>query len=128
MARAKSKSYTLTFAQKPGYVHAIAAGPNTVENMRGYVGDLIRECAAKGYRRVLVEERLVGPRIGMFEVFDFASGASDSARGLFEAIAFVDVNAENDLNVKFGENVAVNRGLQVRVFRTVEEAAAWLKS
>lgn len=124
----KSKSYTLKLAQKPGYVHAVAAGKNSVENMHAYLEDLVRECAARGDRRVLIEERLVGPRLGMVDVFDLASAVSERARGLFEAIAYVDVNAENDLNAKFGENVAVNRGLRVRVFRKVEDAAEWLKS
>ena len=127
MARAKSKSYTLTFAQKPGYVHAVATGPNTMENMKGYLHELVRECASRGYRRVLIEERFVGPRIGMLDVFDLATWVSDSARGLFEAIAYVDVYAENDQNIRFAENVAVNRGLRARAFRTVEDAAEWLK-
>jgi len=124
----KSKSYTLKLAHKPGYVHAVATGKNSVKNMQAYLEDLVRECAARGDRRLLVEERLEGPRLGMVDVFDLVSAISDRARGLFEAIAYVDTNAENDLNAKFGENVAVNRGLRVRVFRKVEEAAEWLKT
>jgi hypothetical protein len=123
----KSKSYTLSFAQKPGYVHAVAIGRNSVENMHAYLEEVVRECAAQRGRRVLIEEKLDGPRLGMVDVFDLASAVSERARGSFDAIAYVDVNAENDLNVKFGENVAVNRGLRVRVFRTVEDAAEWLK-
>jgi hypothetical protein len=46
-------------------------------------------------------------------------------RGCFEAIAYVDVNAEGDL-MKFAETVAVNRSLPVRVFSTVGEAERWL--
>jgi hypothetical protein len=120
----KSKSYKVTLTQKLGYVHAVATGENSVENMKAYLEDLVRECAARGDRRVLVEERFVGPRLGMVDIFDLASAISESARGLFEAIAYVD----NDLNAKFGENVAVNRGLRVRVFRTIDDAASWLKS
>lgn len=127
MAR-KSKSYTLSVTRKAGYVHAVATGTNSVENMQAYLEDLVRECAAREDRRVLIEERFVGPRLGMVDVFDLASAVSERARGLFDAIAYVDVNAENDLNVKFGENVAVNRGLRVRVFRKIEDAAEWLKS
>ena len=124
----KSKSYEVSFAAKAGYVHATATGKNTLENMKAYLEDLVRECAARGDRRVLIEERLVGPRLGMVDIFDLASAVSERARGLFEAIAYVDINAVNDLNTKFGENVAVNRGLRVRTFRTVEDAAEWLKT
>lgn len=123
----KSKSYKLTFVQKPGYVHVLATGDNSLANLKGYLEELVRVCTAKGYRRVLMEERLVGPRIGMLDVFDLAAQVSDSARGFFEAFAYVDVNAEDDRNAKFAENVAVNRGLRGRAFRTVGEATDWLK-
>jgi hypothetical protein len=123
-----SGSYKLTIAQKPGYLHAVATGSNSVESMTGYLEELVRECEARGCRRVLIEERLDGPRLGTVDVYDLASGMSDRALGLFEAIAYVDVNAESDRNIKFGENVVVNRGLQAKMFRSVEDAAKWLES
>ena len=124
----KSKSYKLTVDQKAGYVHAVASGPNTVENITGYLEELLAICLARGHRRVLVEERLAGPRLGLTDVFQIASTMSDRALGLFEAVAFVDVNAVNERNLKFGENVAINRGLRACMFRTVEEAASWLRA
>jgi hypothetical protein len=42
------------------------------------------------------------------------------------AIAYVDVNAQGSL-MKFAEDVAVNRGVRVRVFGTVAEAERWLR-
>jgi hypothetical protein len=43
-------------------------------------------------------------------------------------MAYVDINPEHDLGeMKFSENVAVNRGISVRVFATVQEAEAWLE-
>jgi hypothetical protein len=81
---------------------------------------------ARGYRRVLIEERFVGPRVGMMDVFQLASTMSDRARGLFEAVAYVDVNAEGDGNIKFAEDVVVNRGLRARMFRSVDEAVKWI--
>jgi hypothetical protein len=98
-----------------------------VENMRNYLEELVRDCEARGCRRVLIEERLDGPRLGAVDVYDLASTISERALGRFEAIAFVDVNAENDSNIKFGENVAVNRGLRAKMFRSVEEAEKWLE-
>jgi hypothetical protein len=44
-------------------------------------------------------------------------------------IAFVDVNPNHDQGLmKFAETVAVNRGVQVRVFRNVPAAEQWLTS
>jgi hypothetical protein len=53
------------------------------------------------------------------------SEASERARGLLHALAFVDVNAQGP-SMEFAETVAVNRGIPVAVFKTVAEARAWL--
>ena len=96
--------------------------------MTGYLEELLGECIAQGHRRVLIEERLVGPRVGMMDIYQLGARMSERALGLLDAIAYVDANAENDRNLKFGENVVVNRGLRARMFRSVEDAAKWLKS
>jgi len=44
---------------------------------------------------------------------------------MFEAIAYVDVNADGEL-MKFAETVAVNRSLPVVVFSSVSDAEKWL--
>jgi hypothetical protein len=120
-------TYELTIDQKPAYLHAIVRGPNSVENVAGYVEEIRRECTARGCFRVLIEERLEGPRLGTPDVFQIASAGSGSARGVFQAIAYVDVNAESRL-MQFAETVAVNRGLPVAVFSTVADAEKWLLS
>jgi len=120
-------SYELTITQKPAYLHAIVTGRNTKENVAAYLDEIRRECIARGCTRVLIEEHLVGPRIGTMDVFTIASGASARARGFFEAVAYVDANAESDQNMKFAETVAVNRGLRGRMFRSVADAEKWLR-
>jgi hypothetical protein len=119
--------YTLTIAQEPAYLHATVTGPNTPENVASYLEEVWRACADRGCRRVLIEERLEGPRLPATDVFQIASGASSSRKRHFEAIAYVDVNAQRGL-MKFAESVAVNRGVPVRVFASVGEAKAWLLS
>lgn len=75
--------------------------------------------------RDLVEERLEGPRLGVFEVFGMVSKGSMRFLGTQEAMAYVDANAEGDV-MRLAENVAVNRHFPVRVFSTVEAAEHWL--
>ncbi len=94
--------------------------------MAGYLEELLRECVVWQCRRVLIEERLEGPRIGTFDVFKVANEISARALGACEAIAYVDVNADDERNVSFGETVAVNRGLPARVFSSVSGAEQWL--
>jgi len=47
--------------------------------------------------------------------------------GKFQAVAYIDVNAEGEL-MKFAETVASNRGLPMTVFATVPEAENRLTS
>jgi hypothetical protein len=118
-------TYKLTIHEKPTYLHVIVTGWNSKENVKQYLEEAIRECTNRGYFRVLIEERLDGPRLGTQDVFEIAAEASDKARGLLKAIAYVDINAEGDL-MHFAETVAVNRALPVAVFSTVVEAEIWL--
>jgi hypothetical protein len=118
-------TYKLTINQKPTYLHAIVTGLNNRENVVGYMEEVVHECTARNCFRVLIEERLDGPRLGTQDVFEIASEGSHRVRGILKAIAYVDVNAEGDL-MQFAETVAVNRGLPVMVFSTVADAEKWL--
>jgi len=40
-------TYQLQIVEKPTYLHAIVTGPNTVENVAGYLQDMLRECEAR---------------------------------------------------------------------------------
>lgn len=117
--------YNLRLIQKPAYLHAVVTGENTSENVMGYLKELRRECTARSCFRVLIEERLDGPRLRQMEVYQIVSDTSARTRGRFKAIAFVDLNADGG-EMEFAETVAVNRGVPVRVFATVAEAAQWL--
>jgi hypothetical protein len=118
-------SYQLQITEKPTYLHAIVTGPNTMENVVGYLKDIVRECEARQCFDVLIEERLAGRRLETWDVYQIASDSSTLARGLLRAVAFVDVNAGGEL-MKFAETVANNRGVPMTLFATVAEAEAWL--
>ena len=118
-------TYQLQIIEKPTYLHAIVTGPNTVDNVAGYLQDMLRECEARQCFNVLIEERLTGRRLETWDVYQIASDTSAHARGVFRAIAYVDVNAGGDL-MKFAETVANNRGVPINLFSTVAEAETWL--
>jgi hypothetical protein len=120
-----SMSYRLTITQQPSYLHATVAGTNSRENVARYLDEIRRECMSRNCRRVLIEERLEGPRLAMMDVFRIATEGSDRSVGMLEAIAYVDVNAEGPL-MKFAETVAVNRAMPVMVFSSVSDAEKWL--
>ncbi len=118
-------TYKLTIKQKPTYLHVIVTGRNSKETVKQYVEEIFRECTARACFRVLIEERLEGPRLGTLDVFQIVSEGSNKILGMFTAIAYVDVNAESD-SMKFAETVAVNRALPITVFSTVADAEKWL--
>jgi hypothetical protein len=120
-------TYELTIEQKPTYLHAVVTGQNSRENVARYLEEVLRECIACSCLRVLIEERLEGPRLQTIDVFGIASEGPKKAHGMLKAIAYVDVNAEGNL-MRFAQTVAVNRGLPVAVFPTVADAEKWLLS
>jgi hypothetical protein len=120
-------TYELTIRQEPGYLHAVVTGRNSPENVRRYLEEIHRECSARNCFRVLIEERLEGPRLGTLDVFKIVIEGSNRGRETMTSIAYVDVNAETDL-MRFAETVAVNRLLPVTVFSTVADAERWLRN
>jgi hypothetical protein len=118
-------TYTLTIHEKPTYLHVIVTGLNSRETVQRYLQDVRTECLARGCFRLLLEERLEGPRLGLLDVFKIASEGSAEVSGTFKAFAYVDVHAHGDL-MQFAETVAVNRRVPVAVFSNVEDAEQWL--
>ena len=118
-------TYKLTITPKPAYLHAIVTGVNSRENVERYLNEVMHECIAQNCTRLLIEERLEGPRLGTADVFQIAKNGSHQARGIFDAIAYVDVNAEGEL-MEFARTVANNYLLPVRLFTSVHEAEQWL--
>ncbi len=118
-------TYKLTIHKKPTYLHIIAIGENSSENVARYLEEVLLKCEEADCHRVLIEERLEGPRLNTLEVFQVVSAGSGRAIGKFRAIAYVDVNADGEL-MQFAETVALNRAIPVSVFATVAEAEQWL--
>jgi hypothetical protein len=117
--------YQLTIIEKPTHLHAVVTGDNTAASVAGYLQELQRECESRQCFNLLIEENLKGRRLETWDIYQIASESSARARGLFNAIAFVDVNATGDL-MKFAETVVNNRGVPMSVFPTVAEAEQWL--
>jgi hypothetical protein len=121
-------TYALSIEPRPGYLHVTVTGDNKRENVVRYMEEVVRECTLRQCFRVLIEERLDGPRLGTLDVFEMVSTGSTRYLRTLQAMAFVDVNAHNQEMMQFAENVAVNRAFPVRVFPTVLAAERWLQA
>lgn len=118
-------SYSISFENKRDYLHAIVTGENSKENVTAYLAELRRECERRDCFRVLIEERLEGPRLETMDVFDIAAKGCKRVLGFYDVVAYVDVYAGELLD--FVESVAVDRGLPIAAFASVEDAELWLR-
>lgn len=119
-------NYEITFRRNEGYVHAKIVGKNTQETVVQYMQDVRNECESQDCYRVLIEENLTGPRLDTIDIFDMIATGSREMLGVFEALAYVDTNAETGDMAEFAETVAVNRGIPAAAFTAVEDARNWL--
>jgi hypothetical protein len=116
--------YQLSIEQHPAFIHVTVTGLNSRETVAAYLRDVVEECRTRNCFRVLIEERLKGPRLQLMDVFSVAAEGAMTALGVFQAIAYVDEYMGE--MAEFAETVAVNRGMPVRVFTSVGEASTWL--
>ena len=119
-------SYEFTAQERPGYVHARVVGDRTPENARRFLLETYRACVAAGKECVLLEIRFRGPSLDVPSIFEVISkGSPDGMR--MRKIAYVDATTEDPSKARFAETVAKNRGVNVRLFSGVDEAARWLE-
>jgi hypothetical protein len=127
MSNNGTETFEIQYQECEGYLHAFIKGKkDSVAAALEYWQCVIDECKRRGFRALLVEEDFPN-QLSTVDIFTITSAIPGmGSTGL--KIAFVDRKAEhNELNL-FGESVAVNRGVFGRVFPTLEEAAAWLRS
>jgi hypothetical protein len=120
-------AYDMNVMREDGYLHVVVTGENTPEDVAGYLDEIRRVCAEYGLSKVLIEEDLTGTQLGTVDVYDVVETASKGVAPAIRSVAFVDTNPEHDFaQMEFAEAVAVNRGVNVRVFRDVPAAREWI--
>jgi len=117
--------YQLAITEKPTYLHVVVTGRNGRETIARYFDEVMRTSRERNCPRLLIEERLEGPRLGTVDTFALVSCGSMRYMGLVKSIAYVDAHAVDDI-MSFAENVAVNRAFPARVFKDVATAERWL--
>jgi hypothetical protein len=119
-------SYALSIEEQPSYLHAKVSGTNNAQNARRFLEEVHEAWVQRNHSAVLLEMNLSGPSLSVLSIFSIVSERAPHAFGL-KCIAYVDGNSECDpQQARFAETVARNRGVNVRLFPTVEDAEAWL--
>ena len=124
MPTKNSPGYELTWVEHPTYTHFTVTGDNSPQNYLAYASEFIEISRERSFRCVLVEDKLAGPRMSVMELFSVIPEATQQALGVFDVIAYVDEQI-GDM-AYFAETVAVNRGVNVSIFTSMDEARRWL--
>jgi hypothetical protein len=121
-------AYQLTVEQKAGYLHIKVSGENSPETVRRYLEEVFLACLQRNCPIVLIEEDLRGPGLSVLDIHQIASDGSKRTWPTVRRIAYVDTNKEHSqVDMHFAETVAVNLGVNIKVFPTVKEAEEWLR-
>lgn len=122
-----TSAYRVVFEEHPGYVQATAVGERSAENVRRFLEDAYQACVERDCSSLLLELRLSGSTLDTTSIFNVISQrAADGAK--LRRIAYVDPLTRNVADARFAETVAVNRGVNVRLFPDVTTAAQWLSA
>jgi hypothetical protein len=122
-------AYEMRMIHENDYLHVLVTGDNTPADVAGYLDQIRQACAEHGFSKVLIEENLTGPPLRTGDIYDVVTAASAGVAPGIRYIAFVDTNPAHEFaQMKFAETVAVNRGVNVKVFRDVPSAVAWIRS
>lgn len=119
------KPYTIVFEDYPEYLYALVHGDQYgYEVLSGFLKDIADECKRRNFRQVLIEEN-ISATASKEDVYRVASELPELG---FAGIrmAYVDRFADQKEINEFGHDVAVDNGIDVRIFATQAEADAWL--
>lgn len=108
-----------------GFVRVIDPDPTTPNSMRRLCADAPRMAREHGVSKVLIDQRGKPGSLSTMERFRYAADVAKSYQGL--RVACVQVAPYRDPD-DFGETVALNRGANLRICGTLEEAYEWLRA
>ena len=121
--------YSLMLEPCDGYLHARVTGSNSKQTVLEYTQAIHAACVERALHAVLIEENLSGPSISLSEVLQIIEQRASAATKQLKRIALVDLNPEHDMSrMEFAEDLAVNRGVNMRLFASVAQAARWLQT
>ena len=119
-------SYEMTVTAKAGYLHFQVTGENILQTVLDYTAEIYQECMRRNCWKVLVAENLQGDPLSMTDIYQVIAQGSEFIKQPM-VVAFVDENPRSARNLEFAENVAFNRGLNLRVFDDLQKAEAWIQ-
>ncbi len=120
-------AYSLQTTIKENHIHFLVTGRNTPETLSALFAECLAICRETGQRVALLEDGLTGPDLELSVLFEVIGDAADAARNRVDLVCYVKTTPGHDEGVvRFAENVAANHEVNVRVFRSVEDAERFI--
>ena len=122
-----AKPYTIVFDEYPKYLYALVHSDSYgYEVLAGFLREIASECRKRDYDRVLVEEN-ISATTSEEDVFRIASELPELGyAGL--RLGYIDrFKEQSDLN-EYGEGIARQTGIDVRIFADLGEADKWMSA
>ncbi len=120
---------TVDIDQKENYLHAIVKGETSLSNANACFNEIYGACIFYRCSKVLIESHLQGASLDSIEMFDLVKKNNVKANSIGMRIAIVDMVTDHDMRgLKFGENLALISGMNVRLFKDLNAPAMieWL--
>jgi len=119
--------YRIEFKELSNYLHVLVEGQESYENSVEYTQAIIKYCEKTGYRNILIEENFEG-ELSIFDIYKISTYLIKIlfSKNLMLNVAYLDKTQIQDRKSYFGENVFVNRGLNIKFFSVYDEAKKWL--
>lgn len=119
--------YKLEIVGADGFITAVLEGVRTPETLIAVAAKTTAYCAERRISRLLIDIRGMTGGLDTLETYEVAGHELPGHEGVRRILrsAILDL-PENIERIRFFETVAINRGLNVRIFADEDQAVAWL--
>ena len=121
-------SYKLKTMEKKDYLYANVEGNRTSESIKNVTRDICEMCVKNQFSKVLIDVRNFKENVELIKLYSLASiELPEIIQKRIKKVAIIDREGIED-NQRFFENVARNRGHNVRIFTDINDAEQWLSN
>jgi hypothetical protein len=120
-------TYQVDIKAEEEYLHTVVSGIRNRQNVMAVTTDVLKACREHNINKALIDVRQLKGRLSVIDSFFIAAKEFANIRkyNIINKAVIVD-NKENEERYRFFENVAVNRGYNIRFFSDSDIALEWL--